>query len=251
MADTNSRRALPEKPTGEDLRRFYEATYLETNPAILCPETGRKADLLDEIVDSKTSHGRRILEIGCGHGVLLDMLARRWNAPLSVGLDLSATMLRRALAGFETSRFVQGDAQRLPFRVGSLDVVYLADALEHLPEPEKALAEIRRAATDLVCLVPLESGLVSDLHYRWRVWRGKPTNREIYGHLHRFRLHHVVRLLQAAGFGIVRQRLIVEPGHPASSLLGRLYQIPQRLTRRFPLLHGRLYGEITFVAWCR
>ncbi len=70
--------------------------------------------------------GRDILEMGCG--------AARWSIALArkgaraVGLDLSTAQLthaRRLLRGSrQRVRLVRGDAERLPFRASSFDVVF-------------------------------------------------------------------------------------------------------------------------------
>ena len=62
-----------------------------------------------------------------------------------VGLDLSASMLRRARLGVSTARLVQADLEWLPLRAGVAEVATLVLALHHLPDPHAALAEARRA----------------------------------------------------------------------------------------------------------
>ena len=64
--------------------------------------------------------------------------------PAVVGLDLSASMLRRARLGAPAARLVQTDLERLPIRSAVADVATLALALHHLPDPHAALAEARR-----------------------------------------------------------------------------------------------------------
>ncbi len=66
--------------------------------------------------------GERVLEVGCGPGHLLVAMARRGLRP--VGLDRSPAMARRARRRVgATVPLVQGQAQALPFRRGSFDVV--------------------------------------------------------------------------------------------------------------------------------
>lgn len=91
-------------------------------------------------------HARgRILDVGCGTGMLLERLAARGEA---VGLDLSRDMLARAARrqGERSYRaaLVCGDAQRLPFRDGAFDSVVSTFAVNAVPDLEKALAEMLR-----------------------------------------------------------------------------------------------------------
>ena len=242
---------LPRNPTAADLREFYESTYPRFHPDVFVPKTVLKAEILGRVVPPGAFAGLRLVELGCGHGVLLEMVGRLWGAPFLCGVDLSHTHLSRGSEHFPSLRFVQADAASMPFMDGSLDVVLFADLLEHVLDPAATLADIRRVARQLVCLVPLESALIANLHFRWRSMLGKPTTRETYGHLHRFKKQDLERLLSEAGFTIMRLEIINESIHPASSALGKLYQIPQRIMQVWPVLYRRLYGDCTLVAWCR
>lgn len=90
-----------------------------------------------------------LLELGCGPCYLwaenVDRIPAGWSITLS---DFSAGMLDQAQTnlGEEKSRFLfkQIDAQSIPFEDNSLDVVVANHMLYHVPDLNKALAEIRR-----------------------------------------------------------------------------------------------------------
>ena len=75
-----------------------------------------------------------VLELGTGRGALQDL------HPGYLGTDLSVHALGRYL---HRPAFAS-DIQRLPLRPGTVDVAYTVATLEHVPEPERALAEIAR-----------------------------------------------------------------------------------------------------------
>lgn len=79
----------------------------------------------------------RVLEIGCGDGRALAVLARR--PCTAVGLDRSAAALAlcRSTAA-ERHLLVRGDARRLPFPDGSFDAVLLFHVLGHGLAGERA-----------------------------------------------------------------------------------------------------------------
>ena len=95
--------------------------------------------------------GDHVCDIGCGTGD--DVLAlARLVAPngRAVGIDVSVTMIgeaeRRATKVGIEAVFVQMDAQRLDLPDAQFDGVHAERLLQHVPDPEAALAEIVRIA---------------------------------------------------------------------------------------------------------
>jgi SAM-dependent methyltransferase len=95
--------------------------------------------------------GDRVLEVGCGSGVVLRELARR-VAPdgRAVGIDLSSALLQIARehateAGLDAVvELREGDARSLPFADGEFDAVLAVTSLCHIPEGERAVPEMVR-----------------------------------------------------------------------------------------------------------
>jgi len=88
--------------------------------------------------------GARWLDLGCAYGYLVaEAVAGGFDA---IGVDVSAYALARARhdAPAAGGRVLRGLADRLPFADATFDVVSAFDVLEHLHEPEPALAEIAR-----------------------------------------------------------------------------------------------------------
>lgn len=84
--------------------------------------------------------GQRVLEVGCGTGLILERV--RAFAAEAVGVDLSAGMLARARdRGLPV---VQAGATALPFADASFDVVYSFKVLPHVAQIREALAEMAR-----------------------------------------------------------------------------------------------------------
>jgi SAM-dependent methyltransferase len=91
----------------------------------------------------------RILDCGCGPGSITIGLAQWAPDGETVGIDIGAQQLdgARALArdlGVKNVTFRQGDIFALPFEDNSFDVVFSQTVLYHIPNPQEALAEIKR-----------------------------------------------------------------------------------------------------------
>lgn len=82
----------------------------------------------------------RVLEAGCGTGLILRRLAERVR--LAVGLDLSAGMLRRAHE--RKLPVVQASVTNVPFADESFDLVCSFKVLAHVEPIHDALAELGR-----------------------------------------------------------------------------------------------------------
>ena len=84
----------------------------------------------------------RALEIGCGLGHLLDWLTDRYQA---VGADINPWALEQARRNVPKAEFLCASAENLgAFADGSFQVVISKHVVEHLPNPEKAVAEMAR-----------------------------------------------------------------------------------------------------------
>lgn len=102
---------------------------------------GRSLDQYFADYPLPVSRGARILDAGCGTGLLTLALLRNLRFPVKItALDLSATSIesaRRAIAQSpgrkRDARFAQGNLLWLPFADSSFDLVVTSGALEYVP----------------------------------------------------------------------------------------------------------------------
>jgi 2-polyprenyl-3-methyl-5-hydroxy-6-metoxy-1,4-benzoquinol methylase len=185
------------QPSAEEIGGFYSQAYYG--------ETGAKFEPLVEalvrLVAARRARffarglprGARVLEIGCGRGVLLKALADRGFEVH--GVDLS----ERAVEGVDPRvqlRFASrlGDAG---YSAACFDRVILWHVLEHLPDPQQTLDEVRRILRPggaLIVAVPN----FSSLQARWAgaAW----FHLDLPRHLFHFPLPALRSLLQQRGF---------------------------------------------------
>lgn len=91
--------------------------------------------------------GMKIAEVGSGLGVGLNFLSRVAPRATMVGLDLSKTAVDRATAMFgrgDDLRFVEGDAEKLPFADNELDLVVNIESSHNYPNLDRFLTEVAR-----------------------------------------------------------------------------------------------------------
>jgi len=121
----------------------------------------------------------QILDCGCGPGSITVGLARWAPDGQTVGIDRAAEQLdgartRARALGVKNVAFRQGDIFDLPFADGSFDVVFSQTVLFHIPEREKALAEIKRVLRP-GGLVALRDAINASII----VWPDDPLVREV------------------------------------------------------------------------
>lgn len=122
--------------------RWYTA---DDDPiALLRAEARHRNPWIAEQISLHVGHGVRVLDLGCGAGLLSNYLARRGHAV--TGIDTTAENLAVARDHDPTGRvdYRCGDALALPFPDGSFDVVCAMDLIEHVEDPDRLVAEASR-----------------------------------------------------------------------------------------------------------
>lgn len=139
---------------------------------------GRRRVLL-AVLDRVGLDADAILDVGCGAGTNLDLLAERFAGRRIHGVDIEIEPLRfcRSDRALPVSR---ADLARLPFCDGAFDLVCALDSIEHVPDDVAALRGLGRVCRPggwLLATVPAFPFLwgnvdVAGHHYR-RYTRGE------------------------------------------------------------------------------
>jgi demethylmenaquinone methyltransferase/2-methoxy-6-polyprenyl-1,4-benzoquinol methylase len=141
------------------------------------------ADLIDqamqprfEMADLGNLH---VLDAGIGTGAMSCAFASQCGHAFDlVGTDVSSEMLRHADENLQKcnikARLVQGDLNALPFADNTFDVVMVAHVLEHMADPEVALAELCRVLKPggvLIACITRRSSAGAYIQFKWRTHR--------------------------------------------------------------------------------
>ena len=124
----------------------YVHGYDDRESERLHDQAGALVELLHS--DTAYSEGSEVLEVGCGVGAQTVTLARRSPHAQFTSIDVSAESIAHAReridkAGLRNVRFRQADLFALPFAGASFDHVFVCFVLEHLAQPQQALAILR------------------------------------------------------------------------------------------------------------
>ena len=128
------------RASADPLQAFYEdpGTPLSSGP----DRARRQARMLAGVLRGVAGPAV-IVDVGCGDGSALAVAAAQNPAHRFAGLDWSADALRQARARGLT--VVRGSiSPRLPVADGVADVVIMSELIEHLVDPDGAVAEARR-----------------------------------------------------------------------------------------------------------
>lgn len=101
-----------------------------------------------ESILSFVTPGMKVLDAGCGEGVLSVMMAKK--GAIVTGCDLSKPNIEKSKLYAiennvgENTEFIVGDAEKMPFPDDAFDLVVSSHVLEHLPDFDQGLREIMR-----------------------------------------------------------------------------------------------------------
>jgi methionine biosynthesis protein MetW len=197
------------------------------------------------LIASFIPSGSRVLDVGCGTGLLGQMLSEQRDAEV-VGVE--PDLIRAELATARGLEVHVGYFSRpLIQKLGSFDVILFADVLEHLSNPQSVLLlsrEALKAGGNLIVSVP------NVVHWavRIEVIRGKfryqPCGIMDATHLRWFTADSAKSLLASAGFKIVQYRATAGSDVPENTCRLPLRWIPANVRTRFLRIASRQWPNL-------
>ncbi|MFJ7911019.1 class I SAM-dependent methyltransferase [Kitasatospora sp. NPDC096204] len=185
--------------------------------------------------------GARVLDAGCGAGVVARAMAVRFGLEVT-GVDVLDFHLAEArrlsararMDGRTAFRF--GDFHRLPFGDGEFDGAYSMETLVHSYDPSRALAELHRVLRPggrLVLLGPMCTGPLEELEPAARALIEPFLDAMTMTGARIYHAGNLSRLLAGAGFE-VEEALDGTPYYlPTSEAVHAYFRLPWELVRRF------------------
>jgi SAM-dependent methyltransferase len=240
---------LHPRPAQDVIARFYPASYYGVTGAKFIPLIEGLVRLLGarhvRALSRGLEAGARVLDVGCGRGVLLSALARRGFEAhgFEVSPSAAAGVDRRAVIRFGKN------LREAEYPRSYFDQVIIWHVLEHLPDPRQTLDEIRRVLKPggrLVVAVPNYSSFQARCSGAGWFHLDPPR------HLYHFPAQGLRRLLDSTGFRVEREHHFSLRQNPFGWVQSALNCIP-RLPRNglYSLLKRRSGGSPVCGFWKR
>ena len=221
-----------------DFGERYENYWLsrQSNEA---GQNGKKiAGELFETIDVALSEGgKKLLDVGCGNGSLMDIVRDRVES--IYGCDISKAASKVAKAKGMKSACTNLNKGYLPYHDETFDIITCVEVVEHVIDPISLLKELYRVLCTKGYVVLSTPNIRYFKHLRTLLLNGTfphtTTDSFVWGggHLHYFTRKDLSFLLQSAGF--TRIEFHINP-----------YQFARSSKR---LLFRKLIGESNFGEW--
>lgn len=141
----------------------------------------------------------KLLEIGCAFGYFLALSQKYFD---TTGVDLDPNVTKIARVSSPKSKILTGEFLKHKFMGESFDIVCMFDVIEHLKNPDKYLAKIRRVLKPNGLIIietgDIEAVLPSIQKSKWRLI-APPM------HLSYFSKNSLRKLLEKQGFKVIQE----------------------------------------------
>ncbi len=223
-------RTMPEMSDAE-LGKFYPDDYWGGEPTAAWLQL-TQADKLRTLKQCGLHNGR-ILDVGCGAGFFLSLLAE--TAWQRFGVEISPRAAQSAAKLFDTANVYNGTLLNASFEESSFDVLTFWSALEHMNDPRANLLKARSL------LKPGGSVLIevpNNASYQAHTFKGDWFALDAPRHRYHFTPPILTKALQDSGFEVYFQSF--------HSRLHNAHALRQSIKKR--LWKKSLIGSATFLA---
>jgi hypothetical protein len=222
---------------------YSDGKYLGNNPTWDVEHSIWKANEIYKLLAKNNVYLKKIVEIGCGAGGILDQLSKIYPEARLVGFDISPQAIRLS-QGFSSDRvkFVTGDFLNYPNE--NFDLTICADVFEHVDDYMGFLRKLSQRNTLTVFHIPLDFSLVSSVMPQLLI-----KTRQLVGHLHYFNKLTAEATLTGCGFKIIESRITAGClKFPDPGILGRLFWFIRKSVFYFsPTLAAQLLGGFSLL----
>ena len=147
-------------------------------------------DFIEKYLSSFVKDSSKVLDVGCGSGVITTALGKKFPNAIITGIDLNEDRFKKENSSLDSNsnvNFIVGNARKLPFNNEYFDIVFIRFLLEYLKNPVEIIKEMLRVLKygGVIVLQDLDGQLCT--HY--------PEN-----NLLQTRLFKIIKYLEKDGF---------------------------------------------------
>ena len=146
----------------------------------------------------------RLLDIGCGTGILVKRVSECYPDAKVYGIDLSHDMIRYGLLQAENCQFAQANCESLPFADNSFDIVTSSNSFHHYPNQARAVNEMHRVLKPDGKLMIIDGYCDRSCPWGWFIYDVCVVALE--GAVHHASAQEFRKLFTGAGFDDIRQQ---------------------------------------------
>jgi len=131
-----------------DQKKFWEQPKKRREPThpVIQEFAVRKTDYIKKVIRNNQNYDiKSILDVGAGSGFFSYYFEKEFD---TTALDFSQSMLEIN----PCQKKILGDAENLPFKDNSFDIVFCSNLLHHLENPQKAVNEMKRVSKKYIVL---------------------------------------------------------------------------------------------------
>lgn len=183
--------------------------YIIKNPTLHEEDSPWKISLITPLVDTLMTDFDRdevnLLDVGGGAGLISSRvsayLAKKYNKRVNkYALDLSPGMLSvQELNNPDMKMALNEDIRETSLPDKCIDLILMIDTIEHIPEPDKALRELKRISSHVIFKVPLEDNLKCKINDIATGGEYKKALIEKLGHINVYNISSLTDLIRASG----------------------------------------------------
>lgn len=184
------------QPSSEQLEASYPPAYYGKNPFLY-----EKVDAFSRYkkICSYVQKGTRVLDVGCGRGLVLDKLKKRGCEVLGTELSSVSARYAREELGLQVE---EKDLAECAYGGDAFDTVTMFHSLEHLPDPRSTLLEVNHILKPGGILI-IEVPDFASFHAR--VFRKRWFHLDVPRHLYHFSASTLEKMLIQCNFNVVKK----------------------------------------------
>jgi SAM-dependent methyltransferase len=175
---------------------YKNGAYLQNNPSWHVEHSGYKAQQVTKLLERNRIHPKKIVEVGCGAGEILNILHGQLPDDVQFfGYEISPqafhlcqTRAKPRLSYLCRDFLGEPDA--------SCDLVLCLDVVEHIPDYLGFLQRLAPKGTYKIFRIPLDLSWVT-------LWKCALTDRYTAGHIHYFTKEIALAALKDTGYTVI------------------------------------------------